>query len=115
MRGMQLRRNPSRVTDDAATAPPEEGVRPERPGATPASVAWTAVIIAVMLLALVAIFILQNTTTTKINFLAWHARVPVAAALLISLVVGAAITVAAGGARIHELHRRRRHGRREPR
>jgi len=81
-------------------------------GASRASVAWTSIVVAIVLLVLVVIFVVQNTTKATITFLAWHAHLPVAAALLIALVLGAAIAVAVGAARIHELRgrlRRTRH------
>lgn len=67
---------------------------------------WGAVIALVLVLILTAVFILQNTQETEVNFLGWSGTAPVSAALLIAAAGGALIVAAAGMLRILQLRRR---------
>jgi uncharacterized integral membrane protein len=58
------------------------------------------------------IFIVQNTRTTRVSFLAWEGEVPVAVALLIAAVAGLFLAALAGTLRILQLRRRVRRERR---
>lgn len=51
-----------------------------------------AVTVAVLVVGLIiAIFVIQNTESHRITFLAWSANVPIAAALLLAAVLGGAL------------------------
>jgi uncharacterized integral membrane protein len=122
-----LEREPSAGGDPTRTAPgvgPHEadpavmaltgpGATGEAPRATNAGRVWMAIGIATVLLILLIIFIAENSTSVTISFLGAHGRISVALALLIAAVVGAAVTLLAGTARILQLRLevRRRRGR----
>jgi uncharacterized integral membrane protein len=67
---------------------------------------WTAVLILVVLLLLLAVFILQNTQDVQVSFLGWSGSAPLAASLLIAAVTGALVVASAGALRILQLRRR---------
>ncbi|MFC7497147.1 MULTISPECIES: LapA family protein [unclassified Nocardioides] len=73
--------------------------------------AWTAVIIAAVLLVLLVTFIAQNTDDVHISFLGWDGTVPLAVALLIASAAGVVITAVVGTLRIWQLRRRVRRDR----
>jgi uncharacterized integral membrane protein len=110
---------PEDPSSTAAGAPGGPSPAAERPSATPpqgsqqdplrgsrTSGIWAAVIALVLVLVLTAIFILQNTQQTEVNFLGWSGSAPVSAALLIAAAGGALIVAAAGMLRILQLRRR---------
>lgn len=68
--------------------------------------AYGAVILAAVLLVLLVIFVVQNTESTRIEFLGFDGSVPLAAALLIATVVGMVIVGAVSSLRILQLRRR---------
>ncbi len=63
-------------------------------------------VVLVLLLALLAIFVLQNTQDVEVAFLGWNGTAPLAAALLIATAAGLLIAVMAGSLRILQLRRR---------
>lgn len=67
---------------------------------------WASVIALGIVLVLTAVFILQNTQETQVNFLGWTGSAPVSAALLIAAAGGALIVAAAGMLRIFQLRHR---------
>jgi uncharacterized integral membrane protein len=67
---------------------------------------WSAVLVLVVLLLLLAVFILQNTQDVQVSFLGWSGSAPLAASLLIAAVTGALVVAAAGALRILQLRRR---------
>lgn len=71
-----------------------------------ASGAWVFVVVLVLLLALLAIFVLQNTQDVEVSFLTWTGTAPLAATLLIATAAGLLIAVMAGSLRILQLRRR---------
>jgi uncharacterized integral membrane protein len=73
---------------------------------------WSAVVALGLVLLLLIIFIVQNTRTTRVSFLAWEGEVPVAVALLIAAVAGLFLAALAGTLRILQLRRRVRRERR---
>lgn len=73
---------------------------------TRASAAWTAASAAAILLALLIVFVAQSTQRGQVNFLIWHGRSPTSVLLLIACVIGAALVVVAGIARILQLRHR---------
>ena len=74
--------------------------------------AWTAVVVAAVLLVLLVIFILQNTQSVQVSFLGWEGTPPLAVALLVATVLGIVITALVGTLRIWQLRRRVRRERR---
>ena len=92
----------------------EAGARPgppsDRVGPTRLSGAWTAAVVAIVLVVAMLIFILQNGRQVPISFVSAHGHLPLGVAMLFSAVVGAAIVVGCGTARILQLRRMaRRH------
>ena len=92
-------------TDDEPVAP-AHGPR-GRPKA-----AWTTVTIGVLVAVVLIVFIAQNTQKVEISFLGWDGDVPLAVALLIAAVCGAAIVLLVGTVRITQLRRAERRQRR---
>lgn len=72
---------------------------------------WTAAVVLVVLLVLLAVFVLQNTQKVQVSYFGWQVETPLAAALLIATAVGGLIVVAAGSLRILQLRRRVRRAR----
>ncbi len=77
----------------------------ERVGPTRLSGAWTAAIVAVVLVVAMLIFILQNEREVPISFVSLHGHLPLGVALLFSAVIGAVIVLVCGTARILQLRR----------
>jgi len=73
-----------------------------------ALIAGTAVLIVVL------IFIIQNAHAVSISFLGAHLQLSLAVALLLAAIAGALVMAAAGTARITQLRRIMRRGRRQP-
>jgi uncharacterized integral membrane protein len=74
----------------------------------------TGLIAATVALVVVLIFIIQNAHTVSISFLGAHLRLSLAVALLLAAIAGALLMAAAGTARITQLRRIIRRGRRQP-
>jgi putative membrane protein len=74
----------------------------------------TALIAGTAALAVVLIFIIQNTRAVNISFLGAHLHLSLAVALLLAAVAGALVMAAAGTARITQLRRIMRRNRRQP-
>lgn len=68
--------------------------------------AWTAVILAAVLIVLLVIFVVQNTESVPLQFLWLDGNFPLAAALLIATAVGMVVVAAVGSLRILQLRRR---------
>lgn len=73
---------------------------------TRTSGAWTAVILAAVLIVLLVIFVVQNTESVPLQFLWLDGNFPLAAALLIATAVGMVVVAAVGSLRILQLRRR---------
>ena len=73
-----------------------------------------ALIAATVGLAVVLIFIIQNTHAVNISFLGAHLHLSLAVALLLAAIAGALTMAAAGTARITQLRRIMRRSRRSP-
>ena len=108
---------PSRPPDEGATETPAVGDESRRaPGAprlTRASAAWVATGAALVLLILLIVFMLQNTTKVEVHFLGLTGTIPLGMALLIAAVGGGVVVAIAGVARITQLRmsaRRTRQG-----
>jgi uncharacterized integral membrane protein len=67
------------------------------------SAVWTALAVAIVALAVILVFILQNPRSVDLTFLVFHGRLPLAIALLFAMMLGAVIVLAAGTARILQL------------
>jgi uncharacterized integral membrane protein len=98
--------------------PPSSDVQPPPepyPGEqnTRLSGAWTALVIGLLGLVLILVFILQNLQTVDLSFLIFHGHLPLAIALLFSVILGAVIVLGFGGARILQLRRVARNARRQ--
>jgi uncharacterized integral membrane protein len=87
---------------------------PAAPRATRISDVRIALIAGTAALAVVLIFIIQNAHAVTISFLGAHLRLSLAVALLLAVICGALIMAAAGTARITQLRRTIRRGRRQP-
>lgn len=99
--------SPATQTPHVSSAPAR------RPPRTRTGSALTALIAGTAVLAIVLIFVLQNTSTVSISFLGAHLHVSLAVAMLLAAIAGAVIMGAAGTARITQLRqhiRRDRHG-----
>jgi uncharacterized integral membrane protein len=109
---------PSNAPPPSKTQPPSETPPPEPPegaGSAPppesavkftrAGALWTALIAGFVILILLLVFILQNTTSAEFAFLGWQWSLPLGVAILFAAVCGGLVTVAAGTARIYQLRR----------
>jgi uncharacterized integral membrane protein len=67
---------------------------------------WVGLVLLVVLLALLVVFVAQNTGHVALRFLGWTWHPPLAVAILASVVVGLAVAAIAGTLRIWQLHRR---------
>lgn len=81
------------------------GRQSDKVGPTRLSGAWTAAIVAVVLVVAMLIFILQNEREVPISFVSLHGHLPLGVALLFSAVIGAVIVLVCGTARILQLRR----------
>lgn len=89
---------------------PTEQVEPKDPLRTSrVSRLWVALTALVVVLLLIVIFVAQNTQHVQVSFLGWDSHPPLAVALLVAVIAGLAIAVAAGTLRIWQVHRRVRH------
>jgi uncharacterized integral membrane protein len=84
----------------AVTEPPAQA-----PRASSAARLWVSVALATALLVLLIIFIAENSKEVTVSFLGIHGHISLALALLIAAVVGVAVTLLAGTARIMQLRR----------
>lgn len=111
-----LHRNRNAPAEPAVTAPPQAKAQPpatapDRPAArTRTSAAWLGACLAAAVLAVLIVFMLQNTGSVEVSFLWMHGSVPLAIALLIAGVGASLLTMMVGAARITQLRRRIRQG-----
>jgi putative membrane protein len=106
-------------TPDGVPSTASESTAPaaRSPRATNAGRVWVAIAVATVLLILLIIFIAENSRSVTISFLGLNGHISLALALLIAAVVGVAVTLLAGTARILQLRlevRRSRAGRGHP-
>lgn len=107
------------VTGDAARAPesapaPPAPAIPELPGEarqrlarrTRLSGAWVGVVVGAVVLALLLVFILQNTKSVKVSFFSLSGSMPLGVALLLSAVGGVLLAGVVASLRIWQLRRR---------
>lgn len=87
------------------TSTSEAGSSPTRraPRVTRASAAWVATGVALVLLILLIVFILQNSTKVDVQFLGMSGTIPLGMALLVAAVAGGVVVAIAGVARVTQL------------
>ncbi len=83
------------------------------PRMTRASAVWAAVAAALLLLVLLIVFILQNPTKVKVQFLGMEGTLSLGMALLIAAVAGGVVVAVAGIARVTQLRMNARRVRRD--
>jgi uncharacterized integral membrane protein len=66
---------------------------------------WIAVIVALVVLVFLLIFILQNQDTATVHFMGMSGSMPLAVAMLFSVIAGGALVALVGGARILQLRK----------
>ncbi len=101
---------PSTPSDEGSTETPPE---PGAPRLTRASAVWVATGAALLLLILLIVFILQNSTKVEVHYLGLTGTIPLGMALLIAAVGGGVVVAIAGAARVTQLRmyaRRTRRG-----
>lgn len=90
--------------EPAKTTPSEPGPTVTRaPRVTRASATWVATGVALLLLILLIVFILQNSTKVEVQFLGVSGTISLGMALLIAAVGGGVVVAVAGVARITQL------------
>lgn len=109
-------RSGSPALDPHATADPPEAASPPEPAApepprapvvrTRTGSAWVAIVVGVAVLALLIVFMLQNTVPVEVAFLGLTGTAPLALTLLIAGVGFAVVTLVVGSLRIGQLRRR---------
>jgi uncharacterized integral membrane protein len=72
---------------------------------TRASALWTAVAVGLLVLAVILIFVAQNSDKVNIHFLAMDGAMPLGVALLVAALLGALLMLAIGTIRILQLRR----------
>jgi uncharacterized integral membrane protein len=72
---------------------------------TRAGALWTAVAVGVIALVLILIFVVQNSGSVPIHFLAMDITMPLGVALLVAALLGALLMLAIGTVRILQLRR----------
>ena len=99
-----------------STETPSSGDRsrpaPGAPGLTRASAVWVATGAALLLLILLIVFMLQNSTKVDVHFLGVTGTIPLGLALLIAAVGGGVVVAIAGIARVAQLRMNARRTRR---
>ncbi|MDT8911050.1 lipopolysaccharide assembly protein LapA domain-containing protein [Amycolatopsis sp. PS_44_ISF1] len=91
---------------------PTPSARPSKIKPTRISGTWVAVIVAIVVLAFLLVFILQNLDTVTVHFLGAEGSMPLAVAMLFAVIAGAALVALIGGARILQLRKQARRPRR---
>ena len=90
----------------ADEAAPRAPARPRRTvERTRASALWTAVAVGLLALAVILIFVAQNSDKVNIHFLAMDGAMPLGVALLVAALLGALLMLAIGTIRILQLRR----------
>jgi lipopolysaccharide assembly protein A len=105
-----------RPSANGSSPPPPSAPQAARRGRlhTRISAMRTGLIVGAAALIVVMIFIIQNAHAVNISFLGAHLQLSLAVALLLAAIAGALVMAAAGTARITQLRRILRRGRRKP-
>ncbi|MET7991336.1 lipopolysaccharide assembly protein LapA domain-containing protein [Amycolatopsis sp. NPDC005232] len=94
-------------TDPTTTSPPTKpGKRPTR-----VSGAWIAAVVAIVLLAFLLVFILQNLDSVTVHFLGMSGSLPIGIAMLLAALGGMVVIALVAGARIMQLKKAGRRAR----
>jgi len=99
------------VVADGPTVPtPSEpkaraGWPPEPVARSRSGILWTGLILSALVLLVLLIFILQNSTPVQINFLGASGTLPTGVALLLAAIAGLLLVAIPGGLRIIQLRR----------
>lgn len=104
---------PPSVNGSAPPRRPSQAARRRRRMGTRISGVHTALMVGIVVLTVVLIFAIQNTSTVGISFLGAHLHLPLAVALLLAAVAGALVMAIAGTARITQLRQVMRRDRRK--
>lgn len=106
---------PSLRSDQGPTEPSTDGEPAPEPAARPtrASAVWAGTGVALLLLILLIVFVLQNSTKVEVHFLGWTGTIPLGMSLLIAAVGGGVVVAVAGVARVTELRLHARRTRRK--
>lgn len=67
--------------------------------------AWTAWIIGAIILIFLLVFIIQNSSEARFQFITWHFSLPLGVAVLLAAIIGALVTALIGGARMYQMRR----------
>jgi uncharacterized integral membrane protein len=109
-------RPPSPPSDEGSTETPStvdgSPPAPVRPRFTRASAVWVATGASLLLLVLLIVFVLQNSTKVEVHFLGLSGTIPLGMALLIAAVGGGVVVAIAGIARVSQLRMNARRTRR---
>lgn len=100
--------------DETPSPGDDAGPAPARPRFTRASAVWVATGAALVLLILLIVFMLQNSTKVEVHFLGSTGTIPLGMALLIAAVSGGVVVAIAGVARITQLRLGNRRTKRGP-
>lgn len=99
--------SPSSQSDEGpaetTTSEADSSPTPHAPRLTRAGAAWVATGVALLLLILLIVFILQNSTKVDVQFLGMSGTIPLGMALLIAAVAGGVVVAVAGVARVTQL------------
>ncbi len=104
---------PERPVAGTSPRPQDTAAAPERPRVTRASALWVATGVALVLLVLLIVFMMQNTTKVAVHFVGLHGTIPLGIALLIAAVGGGVLVALVGAARVTQLRVGARRARRE--
>ncbi|GAA4389556.1 LapA family protein [Tsukamurella soli] len=72
---------------------------------TKSAALWSGLVVGAILLLVLLVFIIQNTTSSQIKLLFWQVNLPLGVALLIAAILGALLVGLASGIRIVQLRR----------
>lgn len=97
---------------ETTTSEADSAATPRASRLTRASAAWMATGVALLLLILLIVFILQNSTKIEVQFLGLSGTIPLGMALLIAAVGGGVVVAIAGVARVTQLRMNARRTRR---
>jgi uncharacterized integral membrane protein len=103
---------PAREAPLERQEPPPGAMEPVEPGraqrtvkGTRASALWIALAVGVLVLIAILIFVAQNSSKVRINFLWMHGTLALGIALLISAILGILLALAVGTVRMLQLRR----------
>lgn len=105
---------PERSTEGPAKSAPGAAPPEAAPRLTRASAVWVATAATLLLLVMLIVFILQNSSRVEVRYLGFTGSLPLGVALLLAAVGGGVVVAIAGIARVTQLrlHARRTRRRR---